>query len=169
LLLGFLRYTIIQFKMKNIFRKIKRLIAFIPIIWKGDDFDYRYAIDLFQFQLSRLADYIEKNDRYVGSENDVARIRLVCRLMTKVYDEEYAMEYMDTLEKKYGKGIMDWEFKKNEETGHSTMMYKYENREDAGEIEKTHSKLLHESHKKQERAHRLLWQLIEKDIRKWWD
>lgn len=165
----FVSLDIKLYQMKRFFIKLKRFIAFIPVIWKGDDWDYRYALDLFQFQLSRLADYIEKNDRYVGNKNDVARIRTVCRLMTKVYDEEYAMEYMDVLEKKYGKGIMDCEFKKNKETGHSTMMYKYENREDAEEIEKTHSKLLHESHKKQERAHRILWQLIEKDIRGWWD
>ena len=74
----------------RIFRKLKRLIDFIPVIWKSEDYDYRYALDIFKFQLLRLADYIESQDRYVGNKNDVARIRTVCRLMDKVYDEEYA-------------------------------------------------------------------------------
>jgi hypothetical protein len=168
LLLGFLLYTIIQFKMKNIFRKIKRLIAFIPIIWKGDDFDYHYAIDLFKFQLSRLADYIEKNDRYVGSENDVARIRLVCRLMTKVYDEEYTTHYQEILSAMYGENVLDFNFEENER-GYSILTYEYEKWENAEEINQIKDELFTMSQEKQERAHRLLWQLIEKDIRKWWD
>jgi hypothetical protein len=168
LLLGFLLYITIQFKVRNIFRKIKRLIAFIPIIWKGDDFDYHYAIDLFKFQLSRLADYIEKNDRYVGSENDVARIRLVCRLMTKVYDEEYTTHYQEILRAMYGENVLNFDFEKNER-GYSILTYEYEKWENAEEINQIKDELFTMSQEKQERAHRLLWQLIEKDIRKWWD
>ena len=152
----------------RIFRKLKRLIAFIPVIWKSEDYDYRYALDIFKFQLLRLADYIESQDRYVGNKNDVARIRTVCRLMDKVYDEEYATQYQDILEAMYGDEVLNFNFEENEK-GTYNMTYEYEKWENAEEIDQIKGELFQMSQEKQERAHRLLWQLIEKDIRKWWD
>lgn len=165
--------------MKRFFRKLKRLTTFIPVIWKGEDYDYRYALDIFKFQLLRLADYIESQDRYVGNKNDVARIRTVCRLMDKVYDEEYAMGYFDILKEMYGDDVLEFSFVDLNETSFNdfsgkdeklyTMKYKYESWDNAEEISQIKDELFKMSHEKQERAHRLLWQLIEKDIRKWWD
>ena len=43
-------------RVKRFFRKLKRVWDFIPIIWKGDDYDYQYSIDLFKYQLDRTAD-----------------------------------------------------------------------------------------------------------------
>lgn len=154
--------------MKRFFRKLKRLIAFIPVIWKSEDYDYRYALDIFKFQLLRLADYIESQERYVGYEKDVARIRTVCRLMDKVYDEEYATQYQDILEAMYGDNVLNFNFEENEK-GNYNMTYEYEKWDNAEEIDQIKSELFQMSKEKQERAHRLLWQLIEKDIRKWWD
>ena len=154
--------------MKRFFRKLKHLTAFIPVIWKSEDYDYRYALDIFKFQLLRLADYIESQDRYVGNKNDVARIRTVCRLMDKVYDEEYAMQYQDILEAMYGDNVLNFNFEENEK-GNYNMTYEYEKWDNAEEIGQIKSELFKMSQEKQERAHRLLWQLIEKDIRKWWD
>lgn len=154
--------------MKRFFRKLKRLIDFIPVIWKGDDWDYRYAVDLFKFQLLRLADYIESQERYVGYEKDVARIRTVCRLMTKVYDEEYATQYQDILKAMYGDEVLNFTFKENER-GYLKSAYEYEKWDNAKEIDQIKDELFQMSQEKQERAHRILWQLIEKDIRKWWD
>lgn len=154
--------------MRRFFIKLKRFIDFIPIVWKGADYDYHYAVELFQFQLERLADYIEKSNRYVGSENDVERIRMVSRLMTKVYDEEYTTEYQDILEKMYGKNVLDFSFEENERSTYS-MKYEYEKWDNAKEIDRIKDELFIKSKEKQEKAHRILWQLIEKDIRKWWD
>jgi hypothetical protein len=154
---------------RRFYQRVKRLIEFIPIVWKGADWDYRYAIDLFKFQLLRTADYIERHNRYVHNENDVDRIRLVCRLMTKVYDEEYATEYQDILEKMYGENVLNCKFEKIEGTDSSRMFWEYESWENAKDIEKTKDALFEISRERQERAHRLLWQLIEKDIRRWWD
>ena len=50
--------------IKRKYRQIKRIFEFFPLIWNGADFDYRYAIDLFTYQLSRTADYLEKKNRH---------------------------------------------------------------------------------------------------------
>jgi len=167
-LLKKLKESSIVWKTRIFFNRIRRFIAFAPIIWKGADWDYRYAIDLFQFQLSRIADYIETHDRHTLCEHDVKRIRLVCRLMTKVYDEEYAMKYMDIMKERYGDDILKINFE-DSVNGLSRMTMEYEKRENAEEIKRTFHELRDRSDAQQERAHRLLWQLIEKDIRRWWD
>ena len=52
-----------MYLFKRKWRQIKRVIDFLPIIWKGYDWDYRYAVELFQHQLKRTADQIEKKGR----------------------------------------------------------------------------------------------------------
>ena len=48
-------------RIKRFFYKIKRVIDFIPIIWKGYDFDYYSSIELFKYQLKRTAKYLESD------------------------------------------------------------------------------------------------------------
>jgi hypothetical protein len=68
----------------------------------------------------------------------------------------------------YGENVLDFNFEENER-GYSILTYEYEKWENAEEINQIKDELFTMSQEKQERAHRLLWQLIEKDIRKWWD
>jgi len=53
-------------KIKRIIERrveqIKRVIDFLPIIWKGYDFDYYYTIELFKHQLQRQAKYFESKE-----------------------------------------------------------------------------------------------------------
>ena len=92
--------------IKQFFRRIKRLIEFTPIIWNSYDWDYHYAIDLFIFQLERIAKSLESpNSLGVDSKQRAMRIRTAVKLMKKVYDDDYEMEYFDVMEKKYGKNL----------------------------------------------------------------
>lgn len=155
--------------------QIKRLIQFVPIVWKGYDWDYRYAIELFQYQLKRTADEIEKNGSHSYKANDVSRIRTAIDLMDKVYDEKYMFEYAEEIERKYGKS--KYEFKELDTLDENGDPY-YEMIE---VFEKDYSKdelliisqernvLMWESRAKQKKAHKLLWSYVEHNIQKWWD
>ena len=161
------------FKRKH--RQIKRVISFLPIIWKGFDWDYRYAVELFQHQLKRTANEIESNGHLQNSKNVVSRIRTGVELIEKVYDEDYAMEYFDIMEKKYGKSNFDFvetgEFDKKGDP-YYTMEEFYENDYTKGElglISEEKSTLRLESFAKQKRAHKLAWEFIEHNIQSWWD
>jgi hypothetical protein len=156
-------------------RQIKNVIGWIPVVWNQFDFDYRYSLDVFKHQLSKQAKHMD-SDRAMGmnSKIDAEKIRMVVRLMDKVYDEEYACEYQDKLKKTYGDDVLDIEFFDIEgRPGYSTMKWKfevdekYESRRE--EIRENHDKWFKESHDKQERAHKLLYKLLEFYIRRWWD
>ena len=158
----------ILWPFKSFFQKIKRLIKFTPIIWNSYDWDYAYSVDLFKFQLLRMADYMEKNGHLENSDYNAQRIRTVCRLMDKVYNEEYIDQAYGELESLYGKGIFRFKTIPTE-NGMYTLSMVYESYPNASEIEETRRLLYQKAQEKQDKAHRLLWKLIEHNIREWWD
>ena len=159
-----------RYWFKRKYRQIERTLSFLPLIWKGYDWDYRYAIDLFQHQLKRTERSIRENGIHVGNQNTASRIKTAIRLMDKVYDEEYGCEYQVKLKELYGENVLDWWF---EDTGKgddsSYLRYEYEKWDNSEEIKKVERKLLLESKNKQKRAHKLLWDFIEHNIQNWWD
>ena len=164
-----------RYWFKRKYRQIERTLSFLPLIWKGYDWDYRYAIDLFQHQLKRTEKSIRENGIHVGNHNTASRIKTAVDLMQKVYDEDYQMEHYDVLEKIYGKSNCEFvETGDLDEKGepYYTMKITYENAVDEKhneEIEKVRHEMFLLSKDKQKRAHKLLWDFIEHNIQKWWD
>ena len=161
--------------LKRKYGQVKRTIEFFPLIWNGGDFDYRYAVDLFTYQLTRTANYIEEKNRHTTALSDATRIRIAVNLLEKVYEEDYNMEYMDQIKSKYGKSNIEFveieELNKKGEP-YYTMVERYEKdytETELLEIEKERKDLMNLSRKKQEKAHKLAWNLIEHNIRGWWD
>ena len=160
--------------------QIKNVFRWLPIIWKQYDFDYRYSIDVFKFQLQKQAEFLESDNSFTVCAKDRAkRIRTVIKLMEKVYEEDYSMEYVEKLKELYGEDVLEVSFVETDDTTFNdfsgkteklfSIRYKYETWDNADEIEKVKEQLIKESHNKQMRAHKILWSLIEKDIRGWWD
>ena len=161
---------------KRKYRQIQRVIDFLPIIWKGFDFDYRYSIEVFRKQLERQAKHLESDLALtVEAKNSASRIRTAIRLMDKVYDDEYAFEYTDTIEKLYGKTKHEFvELDEKDKKGDPYYSLKITNEtavdeKHQEEIDEVRREMMILSHKKQKRAHKLLWDFIEHNIQKWWD
>ena len=159
-------------RIRGFFKKIKRIIKWIPTLWNMYDFDYQYAINVFKLQLSSLADLMESDNAFaVDSKLRAGKIRTAIRLMDKVYSEEYVMEYMDEIQKIYGKSSMDF-IKKDGDNDLYTLTTTYEkdySEEEIKKIEEHRSELMFKSKQKQKRAHKLLWDFIEHNIQSWWD
>ena len=157
--------------IKQFFRRLKRTIDFLPIIWKGFDFDYRYAIELFQYQLERTADFME-SDRAntVDADKRAMRIRTAIALMEKVYEEDYACEYQDKLKELYGQNVLGFRFEPTEYNNDTSYLkWEFEYWDNAEEIKQVHDKLYSEAQLKQQKAERILWKFLEHNIRGWWD
>jgi hypothetical protein len=156
---------------KRKYRQIQRIVDYLPIIWKGYDFDYSYSVDLFKKSLERQAKLFESDklnsDR---SKQNASRIRTAIQLMDKVYNEDYSMEWIDTIEAKYGSDVLDWESEDTSDgTSSSFITQKYEKWNNAEEIKTVKTALIKKSIKKQKRAHKILWDFVEHNIQFWWD
>lgn len=81
--------------MKRFFRRVRRVIDFLPIICKGEDYDYYYSIELFRYQLERTANYIEERGHLANADDVVKEIRIATTLLEDVYEEKYLEEIFD--------------------------------------------------------------------------
>ena len=161
---------------KRKYRQIQRVIDFLPIIWKGFDFDYIYSIELFKKQLERQAKHLEsERARTLSAPINAQKIRTAIRLMDKVYDEEYDMEYVGDIELLYGKSKHEFvELDEKDKNGNPYYTMKIRNElavdeEHQKEINEVRHQMFLRSRDKQKRAHKLLWSYIEHNILNWWD
>jgi len=169
--------------------RIKRVLDYLPIIWKGYDFDYIHATDLFAHQLGRLADHLESDKAYsIPAKDNAKRIRTTLKLMKLVGDEEYAMEYFDyEVVENYFVQCEDDEGYSTMETDHISetydeffkkypLIYKrvldgegpflsWEGRTFADK----RTIAMNIAHVNQERARKALYKMIERNIQSWWD
>ena len=162
--------------IKQLIRRLKRTIDFLPIIWKGYDFDYRYAIELFQYQMERTADFMESEKAMTMDANiRASRIRTAVELLEKVYNDEYSSEWQDKLKNLYGENVIDWEFieldVKSNYYGQPLyeIKWEYEKWDNSEEVENVKQQLFKESKEKQQKAEKLVWEFISHNIRYWWD
>lgn len=156
------------FKRKQ--QQVKRVLDFLPIIWRGFDFDYVYALELFEHQLSRTADFLESDKACnLEAKNNAKQIRKVLAMLKDTYHtEDTCMKYFDEVEEKYP-GAMDcnWvDTKKN--NGSSFLKLNYEYWDNAEEVEaylELRRRLSNVNYKILERK---TWDLIYKNIGNWW-
>lgn len=148
----------------GLFHKIKNIFHWIPILWKQDDTNYIYPLNLFKIQLINMANRFEIEGYMYGYH----RIETIIKLMDRVYNYEYANEYCESLIRPYGPFSLN--FLKNKKTGKLDMVVNWEREYTNSELEQL--KIIHKtafeiSAEKQRRAHKLLWKLIEHNIQKW--
>ena len=74
---------------------IQNLIYWLPIIWKDRHWDSHYVFEVLKHKLKAQAKHIGDNDRHTRAQQDAKRMRLCVKLIGKVQDDFYQMEYMD--------------------------------------------------------------------------
>lgn len=153
------------------YRQIERVIDFLPVLWKGFDFDYCYSLELFKKQLERQAKFLESNEaRTLEAKDNASKIRTAIRLMDKVYSGDYETEWVDKFQEQFGVEALDWEFEDTGDgTGCSFITQKYEKWDNAEEVGKIKTVLVKQSLEKQKRAEKVLWEFIGHNVRNWWD
>ena len=109
-----LYWSKIGYKVKGFFTSIGNLIKWFPVIWKDRDWDDHYIFEVFKFKLEKQAKYIKEKGFHTNSDLDAKRMMLCVKLMEKVQEDFYTMEYMDYEDKDFffvptGEGIEDGE------------------------------------------------------------
>lgn len=82
-------------------RGIKNLWRWFPVIWKDRDWDDHYIFEVLKFKVKNQAKYIGERNLYIGADRDSEIMSLCVRLMDKVQHEFYSSEYMDYHESEY--------------------------------------------------------------------
>jgi len=95
--------------MKIFIRNIKRIIKWIPVLWKDRDWDHNYLWEIINFKLQMMKDFFN-SDKAMTSDAKITAAQIE-GLMWKIYriiDDDYGKDTMTKYYQKYG------------ETGHYT-------------------------------------------------
>lgn len=87
--------------VRNFSTSVGNLIKWFPVIWKDRDWDDHYIFEVFKFKLEKQAKYIKEKGFHTNSDLDAKRMMLCVKLMKKVQEEFYIMEYMDYEDKDF--------------------------------------------------------------------
>jgi hypothetical protein len=95
-------YRWIKWDLKHFPRDVKEgfinLYKWFPIVWKDRDWDDHFIFEALKFKLKNTANYFEEKQRFVGWEDEVKYIRICEKLITRIQDDYYQMEYTDYVE-----------------------------------------------------------------------
>lgn len=171
---------------RNIKQGIKNIIYWLPVIWKDRHWDHSFIYEVLKHKLKAQANYIGTKDRHTRAKQDARRMLLCTKLIQICQDDTYGMEYLDYAENEFwfepcedkdGYSTMEskniWEnydkyFKKYPLIYKRVMngegVYSLEDRKDDKQII-----AMNIAHINQERAHKLLFKIMEENIQGWWD
>lgn len=162
--------------MKNIITGIKNLIKWFPIIWKDRDWDDHFIFDILKFKLINQAKYIGYHNRHTTAKRDAEIMMLCVRLIEKVQSEYYGSEYVN-----YHESDFNWIDTDNPNYKQLDIVERSEHFDDyfkkypliyrtVPDLKVPKIKIaMHIARINEERAHKLLFTILEKNIRRWWD
>jgi hypothetical protein len=191
-----LYWTKIGYKVRGFFTSVGNLIKWFPVIWKDRDWDDHYIFEVFKFKLEKQAKYTKEKGFHTNSDLDAKRMMLCVKLMEKVQEDFYTMEYMDYEEKDFffvptGEGIEDGEggyymetrlkkenlndfFKKYPLvykkiiTNKKYHIFKMDN-DDLTSYEVKSRIALNIGRYNHERARKLLFKILSENVERWWN
>jgi hypothetical protein len=165
---------------------IKNTIYWFPIIWKDRNWDSHYIFEIMKHKLKAQSAYIGRRDTHTRAQKDARDMRLCVKLITKVQEEDYTLEYMDyhkdrvwftDCEDRPGSSLYNsetvWEkyddyFKKYPLVYKRVMAgagpFSLEGREDD-----KHVIAMNIAHVNHDRARTLLFKIMKDNIEGWWD
>lgn len=166
---------------------VKNIIYWFPVIWKDRHWDDHYIFEVLKHKLKAQTNFIEKEDRHTRAQLDAKRIKLCVKLIELVQDETYSSEYMDyhkdrvwftPVEDREGSSLYNseeiWEnydefFKKYPLVYKRVLkgegVFTLDGRDEA---DMKRIIAMNISHLNQERVHKLLFKILEENIRGWW-
>ena len=176
---------------KDFINGIKNLWKWFPTIWRDRDWDANFIYEIIKVKLEHQAKYIGDHDRHTRAKRDSELMRLTSRLIQRCQDDYYDLEYMDY-------HVSEWNWLDVTEDDNIPEKYKNSKRLDIELVsenfdeyfkkyprqykraldpdtywpysEKTDKTIaMWIGDENQKRAQTLLFKIMDKNIRGWWD
>ena len=166
---------------RNFVRGVKNLIKWGPIIWKDRDWDDSFLFEIIKFKILNMSESHGKTMTYVGSQRNVEIMDTIVRLIDKFQTEHYQHEFLDYIDDEYSfvqiEGTDSFEMKtvnlrndldqyfakypllKNRATNHPF----YQKNPSDNSLGMSMGKVQHD------RAKRLIFELLNRNVEKWWE
>lgn len=86
----------IIWKIKRIFKKIKNIIRWIPVIWNDEDWDFSHLLDILHFKLENMQKYFQSSNYIDDSEKNkiVDELTAALHYLEEIIDDKCEMDIM---------------------------------------------------------------------------
>jgi hypothetical protein len=166
--------------IKTFFRKIKNLIRWFPVIWKDEDWDDHYIFEILKFKLKNQAKYIGGRNFRTRAKRDAEIMMLCVRLIDKIQTEYYDMESSDYEESKFNFTPIEGTTNFRLEIEHISdnlddyfnkypLVYKEVVSQHIHNNPDKHKIAMYMSRMNHDRARKLLFKIMERNIERWWE
>ena len=158
-------------RIHHFFCKIQRVLRYLPVIWKDEDWDFTYFLNVILVKLRQMEEYEKKYSIAMGTQVNVANIHKVSDTINKYlnFDEVWdAQNNYVSIENKLG---LKRKTEEDKETGFLTITYVYRDTEEPikEEDEKKIRDFYMQYAKEEEKTWKQIWSLISKHSRQWGD
>lgn len=150
---------------------IKRLIAYLPIIWNDRDYDYSYLLQLLEFKISRMNKSNTVSSQHEVKEYVSAQMNEAQILLNRIIDNVYDTKVYKEMTEKYGNCVFLTKPVEGE-SGFKELCFtrsKCLNDPALFQEEKDASlEAYDKANKEREKDFKRLWQLLDKHVEGWW-
>jgi len=153
-----------------VFRRIKRIIDWIPTLWKLYDFDYSSIYRVLRKQLQRMEPVI-RNGCALSAEDTADQIHFAVVLLDRLIACDYLTNALIPHQRKWGE-MGEWIWKEIDDKFSEWLGCHYEKadtEEKRLQAEKEFSQCGRHADWVEERDKNLLFEYVAKHIKRWWD
>jgi len=83
-----------MYKIKQTIKQLRKLIRWIPVIWKDRDWDYYFVYEILKQKLIDTENYIRKDGVHMFNNEDADSILKAIELINKVQTEYHLDKYL---------------------------------------------------------------------------
>ena len=81
------------YRIRKIWRFINRIIKWIPILWKQEDWDYEYLYDLMEVKMRELQKCLKEDDLHLHSDKYARQISICLAYLDRYRNWDNYIEY----------------------------------------------------------------------------
>lgn len=155
-------------RVKRFINKILKICAYLPVLWRDEDWDYSYLLDLMKFKLNRIKNTIHKDN--IITSND---IRDICIGINQTIDHiQNYQDGLDAFEKIYGDIPFKRSFKTEKLADGFYSMITWnddENRPLTEKEDEIYNQWIKDAYDFEQKEWALIFDTIKKEGQKWWD
>ena len=171
----------IKYYPKQFIIGMKNLYKWTPVIWKDRDWDDTFLFEIIKFKISKMAESHGKVLPYQGFERNIEIMNTIVRLIDKFQSEHYLHEYFSYVDDEYTfekiEGSDDYEMKiKNLRDDLDDYFTKYPLLKKQAEQHRFYKQnsdratlAISMGFIQHEKAKRLIFELLNRHVDKWWE
>lgn len=156
------------YKIKRIFKKIYKILCYLPLLWRDEDWDYEYMLLLLRHKINNLGTTILSNDIIKESKDVYNSTQEVVKAIDKFLkaDEVFADLYSDKYDYIADRVYHDTIYNDDNTTSLKAMV---DGRPTSEEEDDLLTKFYQDMIKFEQEAWDNIWDLIKQHGRTWWD